>query len=75
MILVGVSLVPSVADLVEVARCEDGSTHNTTTSYGDCNVTGAAYTVTGLITLFFALAIASAGIAVAANGLRAAGVL
>ena len=39
------------------------------------NVTGAASTILGLTTLFFALGIASAGIAIAAQGLRAAGML
>ena len=38
-------------------------------------MTGAASTILGLTTLFFALGIASAGIAIAAQGLRAAGML
>lgn len=61
VIIVGVALIPSVAD--EVVGAQGG------------NVTGAAGTILGLTTLFFALAIASAGIAVAAQGLRAAGML
>ncbi len=61
VIIVGVSLMPSVAD--EVVAAQTG------------NVTGASSTILGLTTLFFALGIASAGIAVAAQGLRAAGML
>ena len=61
VIIVGVSLIPTVAN--EVKAGQDG------------NVTGAASTILGLTTLFFALAIASAGIAIAAQGLRAAGML
>lgn len=61
VIIVGVSLTPSVAN--EVVGAQAG------------NVTGAADTILGLTTLFFALGIASAGIAIAAQGLRAAGML
>lgn len=60
VILVGVSLAPTVADQVEAARL---------------NSTGATATIVNLTTLFFVLAIASAGIAIAAQGLRAAGML
>jgi len=67
VILVGVSLIPSVADEVFAA------TNNGTG--GPTNITGAASTILNLTTLFFALAIAAAGIAVAAQGLRAAGML
>ena len=72
VILVGTSLMPSVADEVFSARNiefigTDGLVNST--------VTGAAGTLLGLTTLFFALGITSAGIAVAAQGLRAAGVL
>jgi uncharacterized membrane protein YhaH (DUF805 family) len=61
VILVGVTLIPTVAD--QVATAQTG------------NVTGASATILGLTTLFFALAIASAGISIAAQGLRAAGML
>lgn len=61
VIIVGVSLIPTVAD--QVATATTG------------NVTGAAATILELSTLFFALGIASAGIAIAAQGLRAAGML
>ena len=61
VIVVGVSLMPTVADEVYVAR--------------NGNVTGAASTILGLTPLFFALGIASAGISIAATGLRQAGLL
>lgn len=61
VIVVGVTLLPSVN--TQVGRAVGG------------NVTGAAATILNLTPLFFALAIASAGIAIAAQGLRAAGML
>ncbi len=61
VILVGVTLIPTVADKVSEAKAG--------------NVTGAASTVVDLVTLFFALGIMSAGVAIAAQGLRAAGML
>ena len=61
VIVVGVNLIPTVADQVVAAQAG--------------NVTGASSTILGLTTLFFALGIASAGIATAAQGLRAAGLL
>ena len=61
VIIIGVSLIPSVADEVEAAQ--------------DGNVIGAASTILGLTTLFYALGIMSAGVALSAQGLRAAGML
>lgn len=61
VIVVGVNLLPSVADQVVLAQAG--------------NVTGASSTILGLTTLFFALGIAAAGISVAAQGLRAAGLI
>jgi uncharacterized membrane protein YhaH (DUF805 family) len=61
VILVGLNLIPTVADTIDTAQSG--------------NVTGAASTILGLTTLFFALAIATAGIAIAAQGLRAAGLI
>jgi len=61
VILVGVNLLPTVAD--QVVAAQSG------------NVTGASSTLLGLVILFFALGIMSAGIAIAAQGLRAAGLL
>jgi uncharacterized membrane protein YhaH (DUF805 family) len=60
-IIVGTSLIGTVAD--QVVDAQGG------------NVTGAASTILGLTTLFFALGIMSAGIALTAQGLRAAGLL
>ena len=62
IILVGTSLLPTVAQQVGTAQA-------------DGNVTGAADTLVGLTTLFFALAIATSAIAVAAIGLRNSGMM
>jgi len=69
-ILVGTSLMPSVSEQVYLARFESNSSGSVTT-----NTTGAASTILGLTTLFFALGIAAVGISLAAQGLRAAGLL
>lgn len=61
VILVGVTLIPSVAD--NVVSAQGG------------NVTGAASTVLGLTTIFFALGIMSAGVSLAVGGLRQAGLV
>ena len=61
VIIIGVTLLPTVADKVEEAQ--------------DGNVTGASSTILDLTTIFFALGVTSAGIAIAAQGLRAAGLL
>lgn len=61
VILVGTSLLPTVAN--QVAASQAG------------NVTGAASTLIGLTTLFFALAIATSAIAIAAIGLRNSGMM
>ena len=62
VILIGVNLLPTVAN--EVQGAQDNG-----------NVTGATDTIIGLTPLFFALGILSAGIALTAQGLRAAGML
>jgi len=61
VILVGTSLAPTVAD--QVVDAQGG------------NVTGASSTILGLTTLFYVLGVASAGISVAAQGLRASGLV
>ena len=66
-ILVGVNLIPSIADSVFEARFAVNGTAT--------NVTGAASTVLGLTTLFFALGIMAAGVSLAVGGLRNAGIL
>ena len=72
VILVGVNLIPSVADGVAVARYV-----NSTASLGsnDSLVSGAAGTILGLTPLFYALGIMSAGVALTVGGLRNAGVM
>jgi len=67
VIIIGVNLLPTVAN--EVSGAQWNGTE------GSGNVTGATSTITGLIPLFFALGILSAGIALTAQGLRAAGML
>jgi hypothetical protein len=61
VIIVGTALMPTVANQVVAARTG--------------NVTGASATILDLTTLFYALGVATAGIAIAAQGLRAAGIL
>ena len=61
VIIVGVTLAPTVAN--EVTFAQSG------------NITGSSSTILGLTTLFYCLGVASAGIAIAAQGLRAAGLL
>ena len=61
VIIIGVTLLPTIAN--EVKGAQSG------------NVTGASSTIIGLATLFFALGITSAGIAIAAVGLRQAGIV
>lgn len=62
VILVGVTLAPTVANEVQGAQ-------------NNANITGAASTIIGLTTLFYSLAIASAGIGIATVGLRQAGLM
>ena len=63
-ILIGVSLIPSIADQVATIQ-------NSTIS----NVTGSSATLVGLVTLFFALAIMIAGVNVAVGGLQDVGLI
>ena len=66
-ILVGVTLVPVIADQIHAARYENGN--NVT------NITGASSTLLSLTTLFFVIAVMGTGVGVAARGLKAAGLL
>lgn len=61
VILIGVNLLPTIAD--QVVAAQGG------------NVTGAAGTILGLTTIFYSLGIMSAGVSLAVNGLRQAGVV
>jgi len=67
VILVGVTLMPTVGDAVYGARFNATGTAT--------NVTGAASTVLGLTNIFFALGIMSAGVGLAVGGLRNAGLV
>ena len=69
VVLVGVNLIPTVADGVFLA------THNSTGGLTGANVTGASSTVLGLTTIFFALGIMAAGVSLAVGGLRQAGLV
>jgi Flp pilus assembly protein protease CpaA len=60
-ILVGVNLIPTVADQIVAAQAG--------------NVTGAASTILGLTTIFFALGIMGSGVALTVVTMRNAGVL
>jgi len=62
VILVGVTLAPTVAN--EVAGAQ-----------GNSNITGASDTILGLVTLFYVLAIASVGIGITTVGLRNSGLM
>jgi uncharacterized membrane protein YhaH (DUF805 family) len=66
VILVGATLIGTVADEIKGAQETNGTAKN---------VTGAAATILDLTTIFFALAITSSGIAIAAQALRSAGML
>ena len=66
-ILVGVTLVPVIAD--QVFEVQNGVNNSAT------NVTGAASTLIGLTTLFFAIGIMAAGIDMAMRGLKDAGLV
>jgi xanthine/uracil permease len=67
VILVGVTLAPTVANEVQGARYHpDGNA---------TNITGASSTILGLTTLFYNLSIASTAIGIAATGLRNSGLM
>ena len=62
VILVGVTLAPTVAEEVGQAKASS-------------NITGASETIIGLTTLFYCLAVASVGIGIATVGLRNSGLM
>ena len=72
VIVVGVNLIPTVADSVAAARYVNGSASLGTNA---SLVSGSAGTILGLTPLFFALGIMAAGIALTVGGLRNAGVM
>jgi len=69
VILVGVTLAPTVANEVRGAR------GNATGVGLATNITGAASTILNLTTLFYCLSVASVGIGIATVGLRNAGLM
>ena len=68
VILVGVNLIPTVADGVYSAT-HSASGNNAT------NITGASATILDLTTIFFALGVMAAGVSLAVGGLRNAGLV
>lgn len=69
VIIVGTALAPTVADSVFAAQWEYAN------GTGATNITGASFTIIGLTSLFYVLGVASAGISIAAQGLRASGLI
>lgn len=67
-ILVGVTLIPTVANLVVEAQWLNSTTRVT-------GMDSTNSTILGLTTLFFCLGVTTVGIAISAQGLRAAGML
>ncbi len=66
-IIVGVNLIPTVADQVEAAQTGQLS--------GGTNLTGAASTLLDLTTLFFALSIMATAISTGVSALRESGLV
>jgi len=69
VILIGVNLIPVVADQIESAQTGQ------VLSNSGANLTGAASTILDLTTIFFALGIMAAGVSLAVGGLRNAGLV
>jgi hypothetical protein len=67
VILVGVNLIPSIANQVDANRYSYGTNSS--------NITGASLAIMNLTTLFFALGIMAAGVSLAVGGLKNAGML
>jgi len=70
VVLVGATLMPTIADQTEATYNAGNSVNASAT-----NVTGAAKAITGLVPLFFALGIMATGVALAVNGLRESGMM
>jgi len=71
IVLVGVNLIPTVADSVVGANTQCYTTGCRNIS----SVSPAAGTLLGLTTIFFALGIMAAGVSLAVGGLRNAGLV
>ena len=71
-ILIGTSLMPAVANSIFSGL---NNVNATTGFIGPNNVSGAGATVVSLVTLFYALGLMSAGVALAVGGLKQAGIM
>ena len=71
VIIVGVSLIPTVADNVVLAQTNGSGVKGGV----GANVSGASATILDLVVLFFALGIMSAGVALTVGGLKNAGIM
>ena len=70
VILIGVTLAPTVANAIELGQLnESGGTD------GAINITGSSATILSLTTLFYCLAVATTGIGLAVTGLRRGGLM
>jgi len=69
VILIGVTLAPSVANAVESGQ------QNASGGTGGVNITGSSSTILSLTTLFYCLAVAGSGIGLATSGLRQSGLM
>ena len=70
-IIIGVNLIPTVADQVVAAQLND----TTDGTVQDSSVTGAAGTLLDLTTLFFALSIMATAISTGVSALRESGLV
>ena len=68
IVLVGVNLIPTVADSIYLAT-HNGSGADVT------NISSTSITILNLTTIFFALGIMSSAVAIAVQGLRNAGMI
>ena len=73
VVLVGVNLIPTVADQISEAQTNDGSAADDVVNISTVNP--AASTILDLTTIFFALGIMAAGVSLAVGGLRNAGLV
>jgi len=71
VILVGVNLIPTIADQISTAGTNDGTVDQANLS----TVNSTAFTILDLTTIFFALGIMAAGVSLAIGGLRNAGLV
>ena len=68
VILIGATLIPTVADEISSATVHPDGVNAT-------NITGASKTLLDLTVIFYALGVMSAGVSLAVNGLKNAGLV